>query len=414
MMSLFITGPTPKCLPWEEWTLCMNANAFWHFLTLQLFKERSKHLSVIVISVMILFLLSCVLFLSSSIRFSLEETLKAQPDFVVSRIQGGTAVPTPVSWGDEVIELYGVSQVTPRVYGRYFCEPLGKSFLIVGVDFLEEQSHQNLEKLIDKIDIQAFFEGKKMLVGEGVKAYLEAHFYKDAYNFVTPKGQFEKVEIFKTIPTQANLIANDMMLMPIDLARNILGYREDEVSDITFNVPNPDEWEMMTDKLTALHYDIHVVNKNEVRKSYENLYNYKGGVFLILFLIVLGTFALILYQRYSMVYSTERRHIGLLRALGWSINDVLKLKFMETVIVVFVSFILGVFLSYTYVFVLGAPLLKEIFLGGQNLHNTVSFVPVVDFSVLASIFLIYALPFIAAVLIPVWRVSVTDPKEAML
>ena len=115
-----------------------------------------------------------------------------------------------------------------------------------------------------------------------------------------------------------------------------------------------------------------------------------------------------------MVYSTERRHIGLLRALGWSINDVLKLKFMETVMVVFVSFILGVFLSYIYVFVLGAPLLKEMFLGGQNLHNTVSFVPVVDLSVLASIFLIYALPFIAAVLIPVWRVSVTDPKEAML
>ena len=392
----------------------MNANAFWHFLTLQLYKERSKHVSVIVISVMILFLLSSVLFISSSIRFSLEETLKVQPDFVASRVQGGTAMPTPMVWSDELLEIYGVSKVTPRVYGRYFFEPLGKSFLIVGVDFLEEQSHESLQKLIDETDIKAFFEGNKMLMGEGVKAYLEAHFYKDDYNFVTPKGEFVKVDIFKTIPTQTNLIANDMMIMPIDLARIILGYGEEEVSDITFNVPNPDEWDMMMGKLTALHYNIHVVNKNEVRKSYENLYNYKGGLFLILFLIALGTFALILYQRYSMVYSTERRHIGLLRALGWSINDVLKLKFMETVMVVFVSFILGVFLAYMYVFVLGAPLLKEIFLGGQNLHNTVSFVPVIDFSVLASIFLIYALPFIAAVLIPVWRVSVTDPKEAML
>jgi len=202
--------------------------------------------------------------------------------------------------------------------------------------------------------------------------------------------------------------------MPIDLARSILGYSEEEVSDITFNVPNPDEWELMTDKLSSLHYDLHVVNKNEVRKSYENLYNYKGGLFLILFIIVLGTFALILYQRYSMVYSSERRHIGLLRALGWSINDVLKLKFMETLMVVLASFIVGIFIAYIYVFVFGAPLLREIFLGGQNLQNSVSFVPVLDFSVLSSIFLIYALPFIAAVLIPVWRVSVIDPKEAML
>ncbi|MBT8348553.1 MAG: ABC transporter permease, partial [Sulfurovum sp.] len=239
-------------------------------------------------------------------------------------------------------------------------------------------------------------------------------FYNDTYNFLTPKGEFEKVNIFNVLPSQANLIANDMMVMPIDLARKILGYGDDEASDITFSVPNPDEWNMMTDKVSALHYDLHVVNKNDVQKSYENLYNYKGGLFLILFLVVLTTFILILYQRYSMVYSTERRHIGLLRALGWSINDVLKLKFMETLVIVFISYILGLFIAYVYVFIAGAPLLKEVFLGGQNLHNTLSFVPVVDFSVLTSIFLLYALPFIAAVLIPVWRVSVTDPKEAML
>ena len=392
----------------------MNANAFWHFLTLQLFKERSKHLSVIVISTLILFLLSSVLFISSSIRYSLEETLKAQPDFVLSRIQGGIPVPTPMAWGDELLDIYGVSKVTPRVYGRYFFEAKEKSFLLVGVDFLEEQSHKTLQELIDQTDIKSLFNGNQMLVGEGVKSYLAEHFYKDAYNFLTPNGTFEKVNIFKTLPSQANLIGNDMMVMPIDLARKILGYSEGEVSDITFSVPNPDEWNMMTDKVSALHYDLHVVNKKDVQKSYENLYNYKGGLFLILFLVLLGTFTLILYQRYSMVYSSERRHIGLLRALGWSINDVLKFKFTETLVVVFVSYILGIFIAYMYVFVLGAPLLNEVFLGGQNLRNNLDFVPILDFSVLTSIFLIYALPFIAAVLIPVWSVSVTDPKEAML
>ena len=392
----------------------MNSNAFWHFLTLQLFKERSRHLSVIVISVMILFLLSSTLFISSSIRFSLEETLKVQPDFVMSRTQGGTAVPTPVSWSDEILDIHGISNVTPRVFGRYFFEPKKKSFLVVGVDFFEEQGHENLQKLIDKTDIKAFFNGSNMLVGQGVKDYLQAHFYKDSYNFLTPKGAFENVHIFKELPSQSNLIANDIMVMPIDLARKILGYDEDEATDITVDVPNPDEWYMLSVKISALHDDLQVINKCDVELSYENLYNYKGGFFLILFLILLGTFALILYQRYSMVYSSERRQIGLLRALGWSINDVLKLKFMETLLVVLISFVIGVCIAYMYVFVLGAPLLKEIFLGGQNLNNTLTFVPVLDLSVLTSIFLLYALPFIAAVLIPVWRVSVTDPKEAML
>lgn len=245
----------------------MNTNAFWHFLTLQLFKERSQHLFVIFISVMILFLLSSVLFISSSIRFSLQANLQVQPDFVVSRMQGEQRKPTPIVWTDELLDIFGIQSVTPRVYGRYFVTPKGKSFLIVGVDFMEEQSHKDLRNLIDKTDIRAFFKTKQMLVGSGVKAYLKAHFYEDEYHFLSPKGISQRISIYKTLPTQSNLISNDMIIMPIDLAREILGYSEEEVTDISFNVPNPDEWDRMSDKLSALHYDLHVVNK----KKYKSL-----------------------------------------------------------------------------------------------------------------------------------------------
>jgi ABC-type lipoprotein release transport system permease subunit len=392
----------------------MSSNAFWHFLTLQLFKERSKHMSIVFISVLILFLLTSVMFISSSIRFSLDETLSVQPDFVVNRMQGGNAVPTPLEWSDDLVDIHGINEVSPRVYGRYYFEPKGISFLIVGVDFLEEQSHKKFKGIIDTIDLKSFLNGQQMLVGDGVLTYLQDRFYKESYNFITPSGSFEEVHILKKLPSQANLIANDMIVMPIELAKKILGLNDNEVTDFTFNVPNGDEWEMMTAKLSSLHYDLHVVNKKEVKKSYENLYNYKGGLFLVLYIIVLTTFVLILYDRYSMVYSTQKRHIGLLRALGWSINDVLKLKFTESIILVLISYLIGVFLAYVYVFILDAPLLKEIFLGGENLQNRLSFIPVVDLSLLTSLFLTYAIPFIAAIIIPVWRVSVTDPKEAML
>jgi hypothetical protein len=61
-----------------------------------------------------------------------------------------------------------------------------------------------------------------------------------------------------------------------------------------------------------------------------------------------------------------------------------------------------------------APLLSQIFLGGANLPNEVQFVPVINFGILGSIFLFYAVPFLAAVLIPAWKIAVTPPKEAML
>ena len=392
----------------------MQNSPFFHFLTLVFFKERKKHIGVIAISLVILFLLSSVLFISSSIRYSLGQTLEQEPDFVVQRVQGGERVNAPTEWIDGLLEIHGISSVTPRIYGRYFFKSKEDSFLIVGVDFMDEQSHKALRIIMDETDLKQFLKGDNMLVGEGVSSYLKAHFYPKGYTFLTPRGAFKKVNLFKVLPKESNLIANDMIIVPLELAQEILGMGEDEVSDIAFNVPNDDEWENVEDKISSFHYDLRVVTKNDIKKAYENLYNYKGGIFLILFLITMVTFVLILYQRYSMVYSSERRHIGLLRALGWSIRDVLKLKFFETMMAVVVSYVLGVALAYLYVFVLGAPLLGEIFLGGANLHNSVTLVPVLDFGILSSIFLIYAVPFVSAVLIPVWKIAVTDPKEAML
>jgi len=392
----------------------MKNSAFLHFLTLLLFKQKSKHLGAILISMIIIFLLSSVLFISSSLQQSLLGTLDEQPDFTVSRVEAGRAVNTPVEWIDRITEINGVSKVTGRIYGRYYFAPREKSFLIVGIDFFDEQNSRTLKELVDGIDLKVFLSTPNMLVGEGVRKYLNAHYYKESFSFKTPQGSFKKVNIYKTLPEQTKLIANDMILMPIDLAREIFGISEDEVTDITFNVPNDAEWDNIVAKLHLLFYDVRVVEKREVRKAYENLYNYKGGLFLILYLITIVTFMLILYQRYSMVYSSERKEIGILRAVGWSIKDVLKLKFYETVVVVLVSFVLGVVLAYLYVFIWNAPLLSQIFLGGANLPNKVQFVPVIHFGILGSIFLFYAVPFLAAVLIPAWKIAVTPPKEAML
>ena len=252
-----------------------------------------------------------------------------------------------------------------------------------------------------------------MLVGEGVNSFLESHYYKDNFTFKLKDGTFKEVNIYKTLPKLSNLITNDMVVVPIELAREIFGMKESAVTDITLNVKNDAEWDNIISKIHLLFYDVRVVEKREVKKAYENLYNYKGGLFLILYFITLVTFILILYQRYSMVYSTERKEIGILRAIGWSIKDILKLKFYENLLIVIVSFILGTVVAYIFVFMFNAPLLIEIFLGGENLKNSVELIPVLKFGVLGSIFLFYAIPFLAAVLIPAWKIAVTPAKEAM-
>lgn len=389
------------------------SRAFLYYLFLTFYKEKRVHFGIVLISTILIFLISSTLFVSSSLKTTLFSELDNQADFVIQRVKGDRLVDAPLSWQDKVEEIYGVSKVTPRVYGRYFFEDKKEYALIVGVDFLEEQSSKELEALTKDLNLKEFLADKNMVVGAGVKEYLKSHFYSKDYNFLNTKGEFVKVKIYKTLNKNSSLFSNNLIIVPIDLAREILGVDEDYVTDFMLNVPNDDERDNVYTKLSSLYFDILVTSKKDIKKGYENLFNYKGGFFMVLFLLSLVTFILILYYRYTIIFYSQKRVIGIYRAIGWSIKDIIKLKTLESFMIVIVAFIIGVSLGYIYTFIFDAPLIKSIFIGSSNLVDYGKLEPVVDFRVISSIFLLFATPFMAASIVPVWKIAITNPKEAM-
>ena len=391
----------------------MVNSTFLNFLSLLIFKHKSKHIAIFVISTLIVWLLSSMLFISSSIKHDALFSLDAQPDFVVQKLLGGKSRVMDIEEIEKYAEISGVSAVVGRVYGEYMTPDREHHFHIIGVDFFDEVLNQNLKKLFSNLDIKAFLKTPHMIVGDGVKNYMAKNYYTKYFNFSLPNGESKKVTIFDNFAYESSLLSNDVVLMSIDEAREILGYNQNQITDIALNVPNDAERANVKLKLLSLDYDTRVISKSEKTTAFENFYNYKSGIFLLLFMIVFFTFMLILYQRYSMINSSDKKEIAILRSTGWSIKDVLKLKVSETLIVGLFAFVLGLFLAFIYVFVLDAPLLRDVFLGFSNLENQVSFTPVFDFGLISSIFLLFIVPFVASVLIPVWKIAITDPNEAM-
>lgn len=387
---------------------------FLNFLFLSIYKDRKSHIALFLISIILIFILATTLFTSTSLKHTLFNQLNNQADFVVQKVRGGNRVDAPLSWQDKLTEIYGVSKVTPRVYGRYYFEDKKEYALIFGIDFLDEQANKELASIIKETKLDNFLESNNMIVSKSIKEYLSSHFYNDNYNFLTPSGKFIKVNIYKTLTKDSSLYSNNIIIMPIDLAKSILGVEEDFVSDFTLNVANDDEQDNIYSKISSLYYDISVTTKKDVKKAYENLYNYKGGFFLLLFILTLATFLLLLYYRYSIMFYTQKRAIGIYRAIGWSIKDIIKLKFLESSLIAIFSFIIGATLAYIYTFIFNAPIIKDIFLGSSNLPNSVNLEAVIDFSTLGVIFILFVLPFIAATIVPVWKIATTNPKEAML
>jgi len=391
----------------------MQNKLFFNFLFLLLFKHRVKHISIFFISTLIVFILSSVMLLSNALQKEITQTLGSQADFIVQKMRAGKTVNTPIYWADEFQNIEGISQSQTRVYGQYFFEPNGQHFTIVGIDFFDEQKSEKLQKVITDLDMKSFLEKPNMLIGHGVKALLDKYHFFEYYTFKTPNRTKLEVNIYQTFSKESSLLSNDMIIIDIDLAREILGISEDESTDIALYSPNELEADNIYIKLVLKHFDIRVIQKSDIAKAYERLFNYKGGLFLILYMIVLLTFMMILYQRYSMVQSSDKKEIGILRAVGWSIKDVIILKVTESFMVALGAFLLGFILAFVYIFIFDAPLLSSIFYGYSNLPTDISLSKSIDFSLLTLLFLFYILPFMAAVLIPSWRASVIDPLEAM-
>jgi ABC-type lipoprotein release transport system permease subunit len=385
----------------------MNKN-FINFIFTLIYQHKSKHIAVFIISFSVLFLLISTMFVSSSLKNQLMSFTHSQPDFVVQQIKAGKRADIPTSWINEIKQIKGISLAQGRVYGQYYHLASDYSFVIVGIDVFDDFATNELKTIFDDIDISEFINGNYMIIGSGVKEFFDANHYQKYYNFLTPDLEIKKVDILKTLDAKSSVVANDMIIMDITLARQILGIENDYVTDILLNVPNDTEWQNIKVELIDLHHNIKIITKEDLEKSYTHLYNYTSGFFLILFMILLLTFCLILYQRYSMINSNDKKEIAILRSVGWSIKDVVILKVSESTVIGIFAFLFAFIASYIYVFFANAPILREFFLGSHNIKHTVSFVPFIDFGLIVSLFLFFISFFVASILIPSWKIAVSD------
>lgn len=391
----------------------MKNSVFFNFLFLLLSKHKSKHIAIFIISILIVFLISSVLFISNSLKKEVFSTLDNQSDFIIQKTNNGKIFDTPISWVEDFSSINGVKNVQQRVYGLYYFMPENVYFTIVGVDLFEENTNKNIKELLSVLNISNFLQNDSMIIGNGIKKIFDKYHYFDSYDFKLLPKQSLNVKIFKDLPKEANLVANDLIIMDINLAKKILNINEENSTDIVLNVPNDLEKQNIKEQLILKHSNIRILQKESLKKEYENMFNYKGGIFLVLFIVVIFTFILILYQRYSMISSSDKKEIGILKAVGWSIKDIIKLKIIENFIVGFMAFIIGVIIAYIFVFILNAPILKNIFIGFSNVQNDLILNANIEFTTIVTLFLFFIIPFLSAVLIPVWKIAVIDANESM-
>ena len=384
----------------------MKSSVFINLIFLLLHKQKTKYISIFILATLTIFLLSTVIFIKSSLQNEILKTLESHNDFIIQREFGGRIFDIENQLEDRLRNIYGVKNITKRVYGRYKFLSEDVYFTIIGVDF------SNLNKELKNLGLQNI-SNDEMIVGFEVDNLLKKYKYTNYYDFFLPNKEIKKVKIAKVLEKESNIISSDIIILDINLARDILGINRDFSTNIAFDVPNELERTNIKQKLQRLDLDLNIIQKEDILKKYETIFNYKGGVFLILYLVVLFAFIMILYQRYSQVSINERKQIAIFKAIGYSVRDIIKIKMSENFVVAFVSYLIGVLLAYFFVFILNAPILKNIFIDFSNIKNDFIIYPYIEFSTFVTLFLFFMVLFLSSVLIPVWKISAINPYESL-
>lgn len=351
--------------------------------------------------------------IADAIKLELNATLKTLPQITLQRFIAGKQSDVPIARAEALLDIEGVSAVSPRVWGYYYFKPAGVNFSVVGIDAYEEQYSPTLDLVAQKVDLKLLASKESMIVGEGVKKVLSENYYTDFFNFITPEGAWKRVPIAGVFHSDLALESNDLILLPKKLAYAIFGMDESKATDIVVKVANAKEVATVVKKITARYPDMRAITQDDIRVSYQNIFDYKSGFFLSLFSVCAFAFFIIIYDKTSGLNSEEKREIGILKAVGWSSDDILKEKFYESFTLSLAAFLLGISLSLLYVYGLQAPLLRNLFMGYSELRPAFALPFSFNLSMIVLLFLLSVPIYIAATLIPSWRASSLDADEVM-
>lgn len=378
-----------------------------------LFRSRSKNIFILVVFSLLTALLTSVFLITGSIKHELHSTVDALPQITVQKIKAGRHYEIDVAIADEIIGIAGVSEAVPRVWGYYYFENAGVNFSLVGIDQYEQQYKNSFDAVVKKFDFDELNTANQMVVGVGVKKIMKESYYSEYFNFIKPDGSFKQVALAGVFDSETQLESNDMILMSKENVREIFDIADDKATDIVVKVPNPEEVTTIASKIKLMYPDTRVISSNDLKVSYQNIFDYKSGVFLALFTVALFTFFMIIYDKASGLSSEEKREIGILKAIGWRVDDVLKEKFYESFILSFLAFLMGTVLAFGFVYIFQAPLLREIFVGYSQLKTSFELPFIFDMQTLFLVFFLSVPIYIAATIIPSWRAATLEVDEVI-
>ena len=363
------------------------------FTISSLLRRKGKNFALIAAYTWIVFLLASVLFITHSIRTEASLVLKDAPEIIVQRLVAGRQESIPAEYAKEIEKITGVRSVKGRLWGYYYDPTNSANYtLVVNEELLNED--------------------ESIIIGEGVSRNILGEGF-GTMPFVGYDGSYFFFKIKDTLSAESSLVSSDLILISQNDFRKLFGISHDVVTDIVVEVRNPREFETIALKIKELLPDTRPVLRDEILRTYDTLFDWRGGLIIIILLGSVMAFIIFAWDKATGLSAEEKKEIGILKALGWETSDVLMIKFWEGAAVSLISFLTGVLLAYVHVFFTGSSLFEPVLKGWSVLYPDFKLTPYINSYQLWSLFFLTVVPYTVATIIPSWRAAIIDPDSVM-
>ncbi|MBQ0960136.1 ABC transporter permease [Ideonella sp. 4Y11] len=360
-------------------------------------RHRAKNVGVGLVHTVLVAALASVMWLTTALRHEAEHALAAAPEVVVQGLQMGRHALSSAADLEALRGIRGVQRVQGRLWGYLYDTSTAATY--------------TLQVPADEAAALMPAPGEA-LVGEGVARLRRLQTGGRLY-LVAPSGEFLNLRVRSVLDPASAGFSSDLVLLNETDFRRFFRLPADVYTDLSLSVRNPKEVPKVAEKAGLALRSHRVITREDLLRSYQHLFSWREGLLLALGAAALLAFAILAFDKASGLSAAERHEIGVLKALGWDTRDILHWKLWEAGVVAGSALVLGSLLAYAHVFVLGAPLLRPVLQGWSVLFPRADWVPVIDGLQWATLAMLAVLPYLAAIVWPVWRTAAADPDEVL-
>ncbi len=369
-----------------------------------LVRRKYKNIAIICAYTITVAALMSVLFLTNSLRTEATHILEAAPDLIIQSVVGGRHQLISTDYNEKINSIPGVRKVTPRYWGYYYDALTKANYTLLG-------SGGNSTELI-LLNGRLPQNDEECAIGAGVAA-LRGSANSRELILVNHENMGVLFELSGLFTAESNLLTNDLVVLTDAAIIDFFGYPTGKATDLSVTVPNQSEIQTIATKIKSYFPDTRPITKRELSRTYDMVFNWRSGMMLTVFCAAIIAFCIMVWDKATGISADEKQEIGILKAVGWDITDVLALKFWEGFILSISSFITGVIVSYVHIYFFDAAVISAVIKGWSILFPDFNLTPDINLFHIVTVGFFTIVPYVASTVIPAWKTAITDPESIM-